>query len=507
MIDQELRKAVFALRDKNKGTRAIARALGISRNAAREIVRSGQVDVPSRESSDKTYPHAELVRELFQRCEGNRVRVAEELAARQVEIPYSTLTAGLRRLGVGVKVKQPAGRYDFGPGVEMQHDTSPHQLELGGKKRKVQTASLVLGYSRMRFQQSYPTWNRFWCKVFLTDALVFLQGAAGRCMVDNSSVVIARGTGKNATVAPEMEAFAQRFGFAFKAHELGDANRSGKVERPFHHYEHNFLAGRTFTDWDDLHKQARAWCERQNAQFRKHLQASSVELWTAERPALRLLPVYIPEVYTLDERIVDLEGYVALHANRYSAPAACLGRRLEVRAYKDRVVLFDGKQQVAEHRRVEDGQGVRITNPEHREPRRKPGTPPRQLPEEQVLRAAGDAIAKLGEIVKARHGARGLRRLHRLYLDYPNEALVKAAATAVAFGLHDIERIERLVLRTVRATYFRLPTFEPAADPGAHLETSHGRQPRPTALESQAAQTSSDLARRGQEGDEGEGEL
>ena len=32
-------------------------------------------------------------------------------------------------------------------------------------------------------------------------------------------------------------------------------NRSGKVERPFHDYEHNFLAGRTFTDWDDL----RSW--------------------------------------------------------------------------------------------------------------------------------------------------------------------------------------------------------------------------------------------------------
>ena len=507
MIDPELRKAVFALRDKGKGTRAIARALGISRNTAREIVRSGQVDVPSRESSDQTEPHAELLRELFQRCEGNRVRVAEELATHEIAIPYSTLTAGLRRLGVGVRIKQPAGRYDFDPGVEMQHDTSPHQLERGGRRRQVQTASLVLGYSRMRFQQSYPTWNRFWCKVFLTDALVFLQGAAGRCMVDNSSVVIARGSGKNATIAPEMEAFAERFGFAFVAHEIGDANRSGKVERPFHHYEHNFLAGRTFTDWDDLHKQARAWCERQNAQFRKYLQASPVELWTAERPGMRPLPVYVPEVYTLEERIVDVEGYVALHANRYSAPAALLGRRLEVRAYKDRVVLFDGKHQVAEHRRVEDGLGVRITNPEHREPRRKPGTPPRPLPEEQVLRAAGDAIAKLGELVKSRHGARGLRRLHRLYLDYPDEALAKAAATAVAFGLHDIDRIERLVLRTVRASYFRLPTFEPDADLGAQVETAHGRQPRPTAREPQAAQAPSDSARRGQEGDEGEGEL
>jgi transposase len=507
MIDQELRTAIFTLRGKDLGTRAIARALKISRNTVREILHSGQAAVPERESADKTEPHAELVRELYQRCQGNRVRVAEELAACKIAIPYSTLTAGLRRLGVGVRVKEPAGEYVFDAGVEMQHDTSPHHLELGGRRRQVQTASLVLGYSRMRFMQSYPTWNRFWCKVFLTDALVFLGGAALRCMVDNSSVVIARGTGKNATIAPEMEAFGQRFGFAFAAHEIGDANRSGKVERPFHDYEHNFLAGRTFTDWDDLHQKARDWCERHNGQFRKRLQASPIERWTAERPALQPLPLYVPEVYTLDSRIVDVEGFISLATNRYSAPAALLGQKLEVRAYKDRVVLFDGKQQVAEHRRVEDGQAARVSNPEHRAQRRKPGTPPPLLPEELVLRGAGDSIAQLGELVKSRHGVRGLRRLHRLYLDYPSEALAKAAATALAFGLHDLDRIERLVLRTMRSVYFRLPTFEPELDLGTVPESDHGRQSRPAATQPQVTQAPPDPARRDQEGDEGEGEL
>ncbi len=456
---------------------------------------------------DQTEPHAALVRELYERCQGNRVRVAEELAKREVAIPYSTLTAGLRRMGVGVPVKEPAGEYVFAPGVEMQHDTSPHQLELGGKRRDVQTASLVLGYSRMRFAQSYPTWNRFWCKVFLTDAMVFFAGAAGRCIVDNSSVVIARGTGKKAVIAPEMEAFAQRFGFAFVAHELGDADRSGKVERRFHHYEHNFLAGRTFADWDELNREARAWCERQNGQFRKYLKASSIELWTAERPTLRPLPMYVPEVYTLDSRSVDIEGFIHLGGNRYSAPAALLGRRLEVRAYKERVVLFDGRHQVAEHRRVEDGQDARISDPAHRAERRKPGAPPRILPEEQVLRAAGDSLAQLCQLIKSRHGARGLRRLHRLYLDYPNESLAKVAATALAFGLHDLDRIERLVLRTVRSSYFRLPTTDSDDLHCTAPEPDHERQSRPTPAQPQAAQAPRDPARRGQEGDEGEGQL
>jgi transposase len=507
MIEQELRTAIFMLRGKGQGTRAVARALGLSRNTVREIVRSGQMAVPQVSRADQTEPHGDLVRELYERCEGNRVRVAEELATRKIVIPYSTLTAGLRRLGVGVQVKEPAGQYVFGPGVEMQHDTSPHEVEIGGRRRQAQTASLVLGYARMRYQQSYPSWNRFWCKVFLTEAIVFLNGAAGRCIVDNSSVVIARGTGKNAVIAPEMAAFAQRFDFTFVAHEVGDADRSGKVERPFHHYEHNFLAGRTFTDWDDLNRQARAWCERTNAQFRKRLRASPLELWTAERAALSPLPAYVPEVYTLESRIVDIEGLVNLYGNRYSAPAALLGRRLEVRAYKDRVVLFDGKHQVAEHRRVEDGRDERVSKPEHRAKRRKPGSPPRVMPQEQVLRGAGGDIARLCDLIKCRHGVRGLRRLHRLYLDYPNEALDKAAATAMAFGLHDLDRVERLVLRTVRSTYFRLPTLEAEDDLGAASESDHARQPRPAPAQPQAAQDPADRGRRDQEGDEGQGEL
>src|ERR1039458_3241339 len=44
-------------------------------------------------------------------------------------------------------------------GEEMQHDTSPHEVTIGGKKRKAQTASGVLCYSRMLFFQIYPTFR------------------------------------------------------------------------------------------------------------------------------------------------------------------------------------------------------------------------------------------------------------------------------------------------------------------------------------------------------------
>ena len=209
----------------------------------------------------------------------------------------------------------------------MQHDTSPHEVKMGGQMRKVQTASAVLCYSRMLFFQFYPTFQRFDCKVFLTEALRYFGGSCKRVMIDNTHVVVLRGTGRDMIPVPEMAAFAERFGFQFRAHEIGDANRSGRVERPFHFIENNFLAGREFADWEDLNQQAREWCDQVNCTYKKHIRAVPRELFAVERPQLKPLPLWIPEVYRLHHRMVDVEGYVAVHTNRYSVPVDWIGRR------------------------------------------------------------------------------------------------------------------------------------------------------------------------------------
>jgi hypothetical protein len=41
-------------------------------------------------------------------------------------------------------------------------------------------------------------------------------------------------------------------------------------------------------------------------------------------------------LYRLYQRLVDVEGYVALHTNRYSVPVDWIGRRVEVRETKDK---------------------------------------------------------------------------------------------------------------------------------------------------------------------------
>lgn len=468
MLDEHQRIAIIQLAKQGLGSRRIARALKVSRAAVREVMGSGQTEVPRVLRPEKGEPYRELIVELHARCHGNLVRVHEELLKGGAELSYQALTAFCRRHEIGYAPKLPAGRYDFAPGTEMQHDTSPHRIKLGGRLRETDTASLVLCFSRLTFFQFFPkTFNRFDCKVFLTDALQYFGGAAARCMVDNTNVVRLRGTGKEMVPVPEMQSFGERFDFKFVAHEVGHANRSARVEGPFKVIEGNFLAGREFSDWDDANTQARQWCDTFNAKHSTKLRASRRELFALERSALKPLPDFIPEVYVLHQRIVDAEGYVTIRRNRYSVPYRLIGRPVEVRESKERVDVFDGPRQLASHRRVYDPVDARITVPEHRPPRGEGQPKNGPPPQEREIALAEPLLAPyVAELRKRAHGrgVRELQRMLRMLHEYPRESLLAAVRSAAEFGLYDLDRLERLILRHIARDYFVLPGLDDDTD-------------------------------------------
>ena len=387
------------------------------------------------------------------------MRVHEELLAGGAQLSYAALTAFCRRHGIGYQPPVAAGQYDFAPGQEMQHDTSPHEVELGGKKRKAQTASAVLCNSRMLFFQCYPRFQRFDCKAFLTDALRYFSGAPQRVMIDNTHVVVLRGSGREMVPVPEMAAFGERFGFEFVAHAIGNANRSGRVERPFHFIEGNFLAGRTFSSWEDLNQRAREWCDKVNATYKKHLRAVPRELYAMERLHLTPLPSWIPEVYRLHPRLVDIEGYVALHTNRYSVPVDWIGRRVEVRETKDKIEIQLDARRLVTHRRIAEAEHQRITLAEHRPPRGQRAPRPDPHPEESAILTAAPELSEYVAGLKQRSRkviTLALRQLLRFVREYPREPLVGAVEEAARYGLYDLDRLERMILRRVNREYFLL---------------------------------------------------
>lgn len=470
MLSQQTRTAILELFHKGHSIRQIAKALEVSRGAVKKVIRSQSREPPTILRPSLFEPHRETILELHASCRGNLVRVHEELQEQGVELSYPALTAFCRHQRIGQKPILPAGRYHFEPGQEMQHDTSPHTVMIGGKKRRAQTAVAALCHSRMKLFQSYPRFRRFECKVFLTEALKYFDGVPETTMIDNTGVVVLRGTGSGMIPAPEMEVFAERFGFLFKAHEKGDANRSAHAERSFWHYETNFLAGRSFADWHDLNRQARAWSDKINHTYKRHLRAKPVDLFALERAHLRRLPIWIPEPCEPYRRTVDVEGYVHLNTNRYSVPIDWIGREVDVRETWDRIEIEMRHQPTVTHPRVIEAIHKRSTLPQHRlargQGRKRRGT----APEEKSLRQTVPALAGYVDELKRRGKKQtllALRQMLRMVREYPRQPLLRGFERAARYGLYDLDRVERIVLRHIAEDYFRLdPDPKTENDPG-----------------------------------------
>jgi transposase len=459
MLSQAQRTAILELSAKGVSIREISQVLRLSRLTVRKVLRSNSTHVPEIQRAEKAEPYRDQILELLTSCKGNLVRVHEELVAGGATLSYPALTGFCRRQGIGQTPIVPAGRYHFEPGVEMQHDTSPHAVEVGGKKHKAQTASAVLCYSRMLFFQINPTFQRFDCKVFLTDALRYTGGVVERVMIDNTHVVVLRGTGHEMIPVPEMEAFAERFGFRFVAHQIGDANRSARVERPFSFIEHNFLAGRTFISWEDLNQRAREWCDKVNSTYKKHIRAVPRELFAVERQHLKPLPAWIPEVYRLHQRTVDVEGYVSVNSIRYSVPVAWIGHRVEVRETRDKLEIEMDARHIVTHARAVMPLSQRVTLAAHRPPRGEGVKRSDPHPEEKAIVEAAPETALYVAALKQKSRkvvALALRQLLRLLREYPREPFLAAVQEAARYGLYDLDRLERMILRRVARDYFLL---------------------------------------------------
>jgi len=458
MIPNEIREAILALRQQGRALREISRALKVSRNTVRRALRQPEPKRP--QAHPEHLAIIERLPELYRRCKGNAVRIGEILKDEcDIDIPYSTLTRLLREQELR-EPKRRSGIYRFEPGQEMQHDTSPHRLELGDKPVTAQCASLVLAYSRMLFVQYSPAFTRFEAKSFLTEAFRFFNGTCPRCTIDNTSVLVAGGSGPDAIIAPEMVAFGELFGVVFIPHAIMHSDRKARVERPFAYVENNFLAGRTFRDWADLNTQARTWCEQYaNAKPKRSLGMSPQAAYVMEKVHLLALPPHIPAVTQIHYRVVDTQGYVHLDTNRYSIPERLLGKKVEVHKRPEQVLVFRAGQRVAEHPRLV---GKRYTDhliKAHHSSLQRGRTPSGPSPQEQGLTGRDPVLDQYVAALKKRSPGRGvtkLRKLLELQRSYPSRPFLAAVEQALNYGLFDLSRLERLILESVAGDFFNL---------------------------------------------------
>ncbi len=128
---------------------------------------------------------------------------------------------------------------------------------------------------------------------------------------------------------------------------------------------------------------------------------------------------------------------------------------MEVLEYKNHLEISDGRT-VIRHTRVEEPLGRKQRLPEHRLHRARPreGQPG---PEEQRLIEIAPDLLDYARALKQRGRKQptlALRQLLRLLEDYPSQAVRAALTEAAAYGLYDLDRVERMVLRQVARDFF-----------------------------------------------------
>jgi transposase len=227
MIAPDKRKAIFLLHQEGMPLREISRRLCLSRNSVRRII-AQEGRMPVRSFTPPVAP--DLLRQLYQECDGYVQRVFEKLQEEHgLAVKYSSLARWLRQLGITVTAPTRCDRVPDEPGAEMQHDTSPFTIALGQTRTKLQASLLYLRYSKRRYLQFYRVFDRFQMKCFLHLALLHWRYAPPLCVIDNTNLARWHGLGEQAVIVPEMEAFGKTYSFRFLCHARGHSDRNQNV--------------------------------------------------------------------------------------------------------------------------------------------------------------------------------------------------------------------------------------------------------------------------------------
>jgi transposase len=444
----------------------IARQLGVSRSTVKIIIEQ-KGEMPDTTRRDKIQLDLDLIKRLYEKCDGWIQRVHEKLVEEEgVKVKYSTLTRMLRDLGISHSAKARCDRVEDVPGAEMQHDTSLYWLLLASQKVKLTASSLYLRYAKRRYLKFYRKFNRFKMKCFFHEALMHWEYAAGVCVIDNTNLARLRGTGKNAVMVPEMAAFAEKYQFKFLCHEAGHSDRKAGEERSFYTVETNFFPGRSFESLEDLNRQAFEWATVRI----EHRPMAKTGLIPAvafehERAYLRKLSPHLPPPYRIHERPTDQYGYIAFDGNYYWVPGT---DRSEVRVieYNDRLKLYLNRKCEAEYLLPADGATNQRFSPEGMPPpRHQPHNRKRPTEEEEKrLRAMSQSVNDyLDFALKGEGGIRKhhfLRRLFSLSRRMTSSLFIQAIERALHYRIVSIETIERIAALQMTQDGQLLPNAE-----------------------------------------------
>jgi len=460
---EELLHQLVTLARQGLARRALARALGVSRNTVRVMLAT--------HGEKREVEHVAIVARPARapracKADSQRTRIVELIAR------YPTITAqrvfetlreegfngsysGIKRM---VRLLRPPPKPTpsltapiWGPGEMGECDWSPYDVTyIDGADEHVEAFSYVLPFSTRKFIDLYRQADFF----ALTDGHVHafnrFRGASHACKYDGQKAVVLRWEGQQPIFNPRFLAFAAHY--EFRPVAVRDPNHKPRVERGFWEVERSFFNGRSFSNFEDLRAQLARWLDT-IVDTRLRRGKSALDRFAIEQPALVPLPRHPYDTARVVYRVCSINGFVDWNGNHYAVPYDHVTDILPVRITQNELFVYAADLHVvARHELAPRGAGHHV-DPSgiHPLPRRRSAIDFDQL--RLAFDRMGDRAATFFSLITAGppriwgHQARQILLLRRRF---DTTDLDAALGHAAAYGALDAASVERVLI--ARAT-------------------------------------------------------
>jgi transposase len=345
--------------------RAVARQLGLSKNTVKKALAAAgppRYQRPARGSAVDAFEPA--IRELLQQFPRMPTSVImERVGWTRGRSVFFDRVAGLRPLFVP---PDPASRTEYRPGQLAQCDLwfPPVDIPVGwDQAARPPVLVMVSGFSRVISARMLPSRQSadLLCGHW---ELLSGWGRLPRALVwDNESAVGRWRAGRPELTEP-MNAFRGVLGVRVVLCAPRDPEAKGLVERANGYLETSFLPGRSFTSPTDFNTQLADWLNRANERDHRRLGCRPIDRWDQDTAAMLELPPVPPAVGWQTATMLPRDHYVRLDGNDYSVHPAAVGRRVQVVADLEQVLVTCAGRLVAAHERCWAKRQT-ISDPEH----------------------------------------------------------------------------------------------------------------------------------------------
>ncbi|ETR65729.1 MAG: IstA3 [Candidatus Magnetoglobus multicellularis str. Araruama] len=248
-------------------------------------------------------------------------------------------------------------------------------------------------------------------------------------------------------INPKFKAFAKKYGFKVIILPPGKKDRHGLVERPFHYIENNCLKGREFLDFEHLRSHGQLWLDNKaNVRVHGSLRERPVDRLEKERHFLEKHPDNKFEMYKeINNRLIHRDFCVIVDTNRYSVHPDLVGKKANIRIYKERLEIWVDNKQEAIHVLLEGKYGKAVLV-EHDAAYR--GTNYQSvLLKKAILRLGEPAESYFTGLKRERGKAAGyhLQRILKMADRYGSDVVSGAISHAMRHGVYNADAIERII--------------------------------------------------------------